>query len=218
MRHQTTDSPFKWGECGLQDRLMSTSAAVHSSMKSSCEELGRRLRDLKQPTNTRHTFWPAAVFVAWGTTLLQKLTVALLEKSGIEPVLQSGYMFCCVIYTYVESAYCGHHYSTLIHSLLQSFTLFQVAALGQVHLEGHSTLQGAEVMSQPSETGTQLYLENGSLRLNHHVIHMYRRSRAELGLHGVSDLSVRRRWVFTFVFLLPLWSGNTVPVSPGKGT
>jgi hypothetical protein len=50
-------SPFKLGEWGLQDRLMSTSAAVHSSMKSSCDELGLRLRDLQQPTNTRHTLW-----------------------------------------------------------------------------------------------------------------------------------------------------------------
>jgi hypothetical protein len=48
-------SPFMWGECGLQDRLISTRAAVHSSMKSSCEELGRRLRDLKQSINTHHT-------------------------------------------------------------------------------------------------------------------------------------------------------------------
>jgi len=40
------DSPLKLGEWGLQDRLISTSAAVHSSMTSSCEELGLRLRDL----------------------------------------------------------------------------------------------------------------------------------------------------------------------------
>jgi hypothetical protein len=60
-------SPFTCGECGLQDRLISTSAAVHSSMKSSCEELGLRLRDLQQRTRTRHI----AALVAEGTAHLR---------------------------------------------------------------------------------------------------------------------------------------------------
>lgn len=57
------NSPLKLGEWGLQDRLISTSAAVHSSMKSSCEELGLRLRDLQQWTRC-HTPFHSGVYVA----------------------------------------------------------------------------------------------------------------------------------------------------------
>jgi hypothetical protein len=107
-------------------------------------------------------------------------------------------MYCCVNYTYscVGSAYCEHHYSTLIQSLLQSFTLFSMAALGQVHSEGHSTLQGAEVMSQRSETGTRLYLENGNL---HHIDAqaVAREVRAPRSLRSQCQTRI---WVFVSVF------------------